>query len=170
PACGGEQAVGRGDGRAGGQARGLPSAGRAGAAGEPGRRRAGPGQADAALDRVPEADERFREPDPAVPAGLSGGGQQDAEGVPADGGGVDGGPERRAAGVILLTHTDAARALYYGERAQSGLAALGDVKLNRSGRPLEGASLIESARGVRVIVADRAVPAPAGLFEALPEL
>jgi len=72
--------------------------------------------------------------------------------------------------VILLTHTDAARALYYGARAQSGLAALGPVRLNRSGKPLEGPSLVEAARGVRVIVADRAVPAPAGLFEALPEL
>ncbi len=73
--------------------------------------------------------------------------------------------------MILLTHTDEARALYYGERAQSGLEALGvEVRLNRTGRPLEGDALIEAARGARIIVADRAVPAPAGLFAALPEL
>ena len=72
--------------------------------------------------------------------------------------------------MILLTHTDQARALYYGEHAQSGLEALGAVRLNRTGKPLEGDALIEAARGVRVIVADRAVPAPAGLFAALPEL
>ena len=42
--------------------------------------------------------------------------------------------------MILLTHTDEARALYYGERAQSGLEALGAVTLNRTGKPLEGAA------------------------------
>ncbi len=71
--------------------------------------------------------------------------------------------------MILLTHTDAARALYYGARAQAGLEALGPVRLNPAG-PLEGDALIEAAGGVRVIVADRAVPAPAGLFAALPDL
>ena len=73
--------------------------------------------------------------------------------------------------MILLTHTDAARALYYGERAQSALEALGpEVRLNRSGQPLGGGALIRAAQGAQVIVADRAVPAPAALFEALPEL
>jgi len=71
--------------------------------------------------------------------------------------------------LILLTHTDAARALYYGARAEAGLRALGPVRLNPAG-PLEGRALIEAARDIRVIVADRAVPAPAGLFEALPAL
>lgn len=71
--------------------------------------------------------------------------------------------------MILLTHTDAARSLYYGARAQSALEALGPVRLN-PGRSLAGDALIEAARGVRVIVADRAVPAPAALFAALPDL
>lgn len=71
--------------------------------------------------------------------------------------------------MILLTHTDAARALYYGARAQSALEALGPVRLNPGGA-LAGDALIEAARGVRVIVADRAVPAPAALFAALPDL
>lgn len=72
--------------------------------------------------------------------------------------------------MILLTHTDAARALYYGARAEAALLALGPVRLNRSGGALEGDALIKAARGARVIVADRAVPTPAGLFAALPDL
>lgn len=73
--------------------------------------------------------------------------------------------------MILLTHTDEARALYYGARAQSALEGLGvPVRLNRSGRPLDGETLIDAARGVRIIVADRAVPAPSALFAALPDL
>ena len=73
--------------------------------------------------------------------------------------------------MILLTHTDEARALYYGERAETGLNELGvPVRLNRSGRPLDGDALIDAARGARIIVADRAVPAPASLFAALPDL
>jgi D-3-phosphoglycerate dehydrogenase / 2-oxoglutarate reductase len=74
-------------------------------------------------------------------------------------------------GVILLTHTDEARALYYGERAETRLNALGvPVRLNRSGRPLDGDALIDAAQGARIIIADRAVPAPASLFAALPDL
>ncbi len=72
--------------------------------------------------------------------------------------------------MILLTHTDEARALYYGARAQSGLEALGEVRLNQTGKPLAGRALIKAAEGIRVIVADRAVPAPASLFKAVPEL
>ena len=72
--------------------------------------------------------------------------------------------------MILLTHTDEARALYYGERALAGLRGVDQVRLNRTGAPLAGETLIEAARGARVIVADRAVPAPAALFAALPEL
>ena len=50
------------------------------------------------------------------------------------------------------------------------LQALGDVRLNETGAPLSGEALIEAAQGARIIVADRAVPAPAGLFAALPDL
>ena len=72
--------------------------------------------------------------------------------------------------MILLTHTDEARALYYGERALAGLRALGEVRLHQTGAPLAGEALIAAARGARIIVADRAVPAPAGLFAALPQV
>lgn len=42
--------------------------------------------------------------------------------------------------------------------------------MNETGKPLAGDTLIAAARGARIIVADRAVPAPAALFAALPEL
>ncbi|MDT7952606.1 MAG: NAD(P)-dependent oxidoreductase [Acetobacteraceae bacterium] len=44
------------------------------------------------------------------------------------------------------------------------------MRLNETGAPLAGDALLEAAAGVQVIVADRAVPAPAGLFAALPAL
>jgi len=71
--------------------------------------------------------------------------------------------------MILLTHTNAARGLYYGPSVVAALQALGPVRINRDG-PLSGEKLIRAAAGCRVIVADRAVPAPAALFEALPDL
>ena len=71
--------------------------------------------------------------------------------------------------MILLTHTNAVRELYYGPRAVTALQALGNVRLNRDG-PMTGDKLIRAAAGCQVIIADRAVPAPAGLFEALPDL
>ena len=70
---------------------------------------------------------------------------------------------------ILLTHSAPARELYYGARALAALQALAPVRLNE-GAPLAGAALIQAAAGCRVIVADRAVPAPASLFQALPDL
>ena len=76
----------------------------------------------------------------------------------------------RSQALILLTHTDEARGLYYGDRALSGLRDLGPVRLNKTGRPLEGEALIRAAEGACIIVADRAVPAPAALFAALPNL
>jgi D-3-phosphoglycerate dehydrogenase len=71
--------------------------------------------------------------------------------------------------MILLTHTNATRGLYYGPRAVAALQSLGPVRLNRDG-PLVGDKLIRAAAGCRVIVADRAVTAPASLFDALPDL
>ena len=71
--------------------------------------------------------------------------------------------------MILLTHPPGQRDLYYGPRALAGLQALGAVRLNEGG-PLSGDALIRAASGCRVIVADRAAPGPASLFEALPGL
>ncbi len=71
--------------------------------------------------------------------------------------------------MILLTHPPAARDLYYGPRALAALQALGQVRLNEGG-PLSGGALVTAAEGCRVIVADRAVPGPASLFQSLPGL
>ena len=68
---------------------------------------------------------------------------------------------------ILLTHSPAALANYYGARALAGLEALGDVRLHRGGAPLEGEALIAAAAGCDVIVSYRQSPGPAALFERL---
>ena len=72
--------------------------------------------------------------------------------------------------MILLTHSPQARALYYGDRALAALRALGPVRLNEGAVPLDGEALVRAAADARVIVADRAVPAPAALFAGLPSL
>lgn len=71
---------------------------------------------------------------------------------------------------IFLTHPEEARHLYYGDKALAGLQALGEVRLNASGRELTMPELIEAARGCEVIVSYRQTPGEASLFAALPEL
>ena len=71
---------------------------------------------------------------------------------------------------ILLTHSPEALALYYGDRALSGLRKLGDVVLHSGKEPLQGESLMKAASGCDLIVSYRQSPAPAALFEALPRL
>lgn len=71
---------------------------------------------------------------------------------------------------IFLSHPDEARRLYYGEKALAGLQALGDVRLNTTGRELSMPELIEAARGCEVIVSYRQTPGDASLFRGLPDL
>jgi D-3-phosphoglycerate dehydrogenase len=71
---------------------------------------------------------------------------------------------------ILLTHSPAALAQYYGERALAGLRGLGEVRLHPGGEPLEGTALVAAAAGCDLIVSYRQSPAPAALFERLPRL
>ena len=71
---------------------------------------------------------------------------------------------------ILLTHSPEALAQYYGERAFAGLRALGEVKLHLGNTPLEGEALISAAAGCDLVVSYRQSPAPAALFESLPQL
>ncbi|MFL6565846.1 MAG: NAD(P)-dependent oxidoreductase, partial [Burkholderiales bacterium] len=71
---------------------------------------------------------------------------------------------------ILLTHSPAALASYYGERALAGLKKLGDVELNENDSSLEGETLISAAQHCELIVSYRQSPAPAQLFERLPRL
>ena len=71
---------------------------------------------------------------------------------------------------ILLTHSPEARDLYYGERALAGLRLLGDVQLHPGPTPLDGEALIDAAKDCELIVSYRQSPAPAALFERLPDL
>jgi len=71
---------------------------------------------------------------------------------------------------ILLTHTPQARAQYYGERSLKGLQAIAPVKLQEASDALDAAGLIEAARDVDVIVADRLTAGPSEIFAALPKL
>ncbi|HXM82270.1 MAG TPA: hydroxyacid dehydrogenase [Burkholderiales bacterium] len=71
---------------------------------------------------------------------------------------------------ILLTHSPEALTHYYGERALAGLRALGEVKLNKSEKPLEGQALINAAADCELIVSYRQSPGPAEVFERLPKL
>jgi len=69
----------------------------------------------------------------------------------------------------LLTHTPDALAGYYGERALDGLKSLCDVRLNTGG-VLDADAVIELAGGCQIIVSDRNTPAPARIFQSLPDL
>jgi D-3-phosphoglycerate dehydrogenase len=71
---------------------------------------------------------------------------------------------------IFLTHEDDARAHYYGDEALARLRALGEVRLNATGRPLTTAQVIELAAGCEVIVSYRQTEGPAEIFESLPDL
>jgi D-3-phosphoglycerate dehydrogenase / 2-oxoglutarate reductase len=71
---------------------------------------------------------------------------------------------------ILLTHSPEAMANYYGERALAGLRAVGEVKLHRGEKPLEGEELIKAAEDCELIVSYRQSPGPAAVFERLPRL
>jgi D-3-phosphoglycerate dehydrogenase len=71
---------------------------------------------------------------------------------------------------ILLTHTPQSRAQYYGEHSLSGLQAIAQVALHESNEALDAAGLIEAARDVDIIVADRLTAGPGEIFPALPNL
>jgi len=59
---------------------------------------------------------------------------------------------------------------YYGERSLSGLRAVADVKLHEGDAALDAPRLIEAARDVEIIVADRMTPGPGEIFPELPKL
>jgi D-3-phosphoglycerate dehydrogenase / 2-oxoglutarate reductase len=71
---------------------------------------------------------------------------------------------------ILLTHTPQFRRQYYGERSLKGLQALAQVVLNEADDALDAAGLIEAARDVDIIVADRLTQGPGESFPRLPKL
>ena len=71
---------------------------------------------------------------------------------------------------ILLTHTPQARSQYYSERSLKGLQEIAPVKLHEVSDALDAAGLIEAARDVDIIVADRLTAGPGEIFPALPKL
>lgn len=71
---------------------------------------------------------------------------------------------------VLLTHTPQARRQYYGEHSLNGLQALAQVKLHEGDEALDTAALIEAARNVDIIVADRLTEGSREIFPRLPKL
>ena len=71
---------------------------------------------------------------------------------------------------VLLTHTPQARRQYYGERSLNDLKALAQVVLHEGDDALDAAGLIDAARDIDIIVADRLTEAPAEIFPRLPKL
>lgn len=71
---------------------------------------------------------------------------------------------------LLLTHVPQARRQYYGARALARLHELVEVVLHEGEAPLDPAGVIAMARGVDLMIADRATPVPAEVFESLPGL
>src|SRR5437899_8427363 len=71
---------------------------------------------------------------------------------------------------VLLAHTPQMRRDYYGERSLSGLRAVADVKLHERDTALDAAALVEAARDVDIVVADRMTQGPGEIFPKLPKL
>jgi D-3-phosphoglycerate dehydrogenase len=71
---------------------------------------------------------------------------------------------------VLLTHTPEFRRQYYGERSLTGLQALAQVKLNEADEVLDALALIEAARDVDIVVADRVTEGRGEIFPQLPKL
>src|ERR1700704_1645274 len=71
---------------------------------------------------------------------------------------------------VLLTHTPQARRQYYGERSPKNLQAVAQVVLHEGDQALDAAGLIEAARDVDIIVADRLTEGPGEIFPRLPKL
>ena len=70
---------------------------------------------------------------------------------------------------VFVTHNPEDLSVYYG-RALPMLRAIAEVVLNPSDRDLDPDELVVAAAGCQVIVAHRATPGPADLFDRLPAL
>ena len=71
---------------------------------------------------------------------------------------------------VLLTYTPQARRQYYGDRSLRGLQAVAEVVLHEGDEALDAAALIEAAREVDIIVADRLTEGRGEVFSRLPGL
>jgi D-3-phosphoglycerate dehydrogenase len=70
---------------------------------------------------------------------------------------------------ILLTHVPDMLENYYGPRALAAMRELGEVRLNETGKVLDGKALAAAARGCEIIVSDRQTPGPAEFFPLAPD-
>jgi D-3-phosphoglycerate dehydrogenase / 2-oxoglutarate reductase len=71
---------------------------------------------------------------------------------------------------VMLTHTPQFRRQYYGERSLKGLQAVAQVVLHEGDDALDAGGVIEAARDVDIIVADRLTQGPGEIFPRLPKL
>jgi D-3-phosphoglycerate dehydrogenase len=71
---------------------------------------------------------------------------------------------------VLLTHTPQFRRQYYGERSLAALQAVAQVVLHEADEALDAAGLVDAARDVELIVADRLTEGPGEIFPRLPKL
>jgi D-3-phosphoglycerate dehydrogenase len=71
---------------------------------------------------------------------------------------------------VLLTHPPEFRRQYYGERSLNGLRAVAEVKLHGGAEPLDAKGLVDAARDVDIIVADRMTEGRGEIFAQLPKL
>jgi D-3-phosphoglycerate dehydrogenase len=71
---------------------------------------------------------------------------------------------------VLLTHTPQFRRQYYGERSLNALQAVAQVVLHEADQALDAAGLIDAARDVELIVADRLTEGRGEIFPRLPKL
>ncbi len=71
---------------------------------------------------------------------------------------------------IFLPHAPDMLQNYFGDKAVEGLRALGEVKFNSLGHPLNTTDLVGAAEGAQIIVSDRQTAGEAAAFQALPDL
>ena len=71
---------------------------------------------------------------------------------------------------IFLTHTPDMRANYYGEKAEAGLRALGEVHVHDGSAALTAPQLIDAAADCDFIVSDRQTRGDPEVFRQLPNL
>jgi D-3-phosphoglycerate dehydrogenase len=72
--------------------------------------------------------------------------------------------------MILLSHADEERKLYYPDEAVAGLRALDELRLNTTGAPLLGAAFAAYAKGCSIVVGDIEAGADAEFFAAASDL
>jgi D-3-phosphoglycerate dehydrogenase len=71
---------------------------------------------------------------------------------------------------VLLAHTPEMRRNYYGDRSLNGLRAIAELALHEGDQALDAVGLVNAARDVDIIVADRMTEGRGEIFARLPRL